>query len=295
MEDSAQILKFFRPAGVPTAILILVGTWFVSSVLTRLVDRLGRRFVGRRLLLQQVGTFARFLLYIGSVGACVPLIFALTGEMLLALGGTIAVTLGFAFKDLAASVLAGITILIEKPFQVGDRVTFGGVYGEISAIGLRSVRLVTLDDSLVTIPNSKFLTDIVTSGNAGELNMLIQMDFYIGLDQDVANAKRICADAITSSRYAYLQKPWAVLVSQVVHQQCYAAQIRAKVYVLDVQFEKALETDVSERVLAAFRREGIQPPALLHRTVKESTAVFGQGQLGPEIPESLLNPPLSSS
>jgi small-conductance mechanosensitive channel len=295
MEDSAQILQFFRPAGIPTALLIIAGAWFASTLLTNLVHRLGRRFVGRRLLLQQLGTFARFLLYIGSVGACVPLIFALTGEMLLALGGTIAVTLGFAFKDLAASVLAGITILVEKPFQVGDRVTFGGVYGEISTIGLRSVRMVTLDDNLITIPNSKFLTDIVASGNAGELNMLIQMDFFIGLDQDVATAKRICADAITSSRYAYLQKPWSVLVSGVVHQQCYAAQIRAKVYVLDVQFEKALETDVSERVLAAFRREGISPPAVLHRMVAESTAAHGQGQLGPEIPESLLRAPSGPS
>lgn len=275
MEDGAQILKFLRPGGIPTVLLILASTWFLSSMLRRLVERLGRRFVGRRLLLQQVGTLARFALYIGAAGACVPLIFTLSSEMVLALGGTIAVTLGFAFKDLAASVLAGITILMEKPFQVGDRVTFGGVYGEISVIGLRSVRLVTLDDNLVTIPNNKFLTDIVASGNAGELNMLVQMDFHVGLDQDIAAAKRICSEAITSSRFAYLQKPWTVLVSEVVHQQCYAARIRAKVYVLDVRFEKAIETDVSERVLAAFRREGIQPPALLHRVLPETGAPVG--------------------
>lgn len=270
MEDGAQILRFFKPSGIPTTILILAGTWFVSAMLRRLVERLGRRFVGRRLLLQQVGTLTRFLLYIGAIGACLPLIFALTDEMLIALGGTIAVTLGFAFKDLAASVLAGITILIEKPFQVGDRVSFAGVYGEIHSIGLRSVRLVTLDDNLVTIPNNKFLTDIVASGNAGELNMLVQMDFHVGLDQDIEAAKRICAEAITSSRYAYLEKPWSVRVSEVVHQQCYAARLRAKVYVLDVRFEKAIESDVTERVLRAFREHAIHPPALLHRTLPSS-------------------------
>lgn len=270
MEDGAQILEFFKPGGLPTAFLVLAGVWFASSMLRKAVERLGRRFEGRRLFLQQVSTLARFVLYIGGFAACLPLLFVLSAEMVLALGGTIAVTLGFAFKDLAASVLAGITILIDKPFQVGDRVTFGEVYGEIRTIGLRSVRLVTLDDNLVTIPNNKFLTDIVASGNAGELNMLIQMDFFVGLDQDIAAAKRICEEAVTSSRYAYLEKPWVVLVSQVVHEQCYAARLRAKVYVLDVRFERALDTDVTERVLAAFRREGILPPALLHRMLPDT-------------------------
>ena len=175
-------------------------------------------------------------------------------------------TLGFAFKDLAASVLAGITILLDKPFQVGDRVTFADFYGEITAIGLRSVSLVTLDDNLVTIPNNKFLTEAVSCGNAGALDMLVQNDFYIAYDQDVSSARRVVADAITTSRYTYLDKPWNVLVNQVVHHGYYAIRLRAKVYVLDIQYEKALETDVTVRVIEGFRELGIEPPSVLERS-----------------------------
>ena len=66
--------------------------------------------------------------------------------------GTLAVSIGFALKDLAASFIAGLTVMIDSPFQVGDRVTFEGNYGDIITIGLRSVRMRTLTDDIITIP-----------------------------------------------------------------------------------------------------------------------------------------------
>lgn len=269
-EDAANFLQFVRPTGLLPALMVLAGAWLVAGIIGRSVERAGVRFTQWRLLLQQIGTMARFAIYIGAIAAAVPLAFKLSDQALLALGGTIAVTAGFAFKDLASSILAGITILIDRPFQVGDRVAFGGYYGEITSIGLRSVRLVTLDDNLVTIPNNKFLTDTVACGNAGALDMLIQMDFFIGSGEDVARARQIVADALTTSRFAYLEKPWTVLVNSVVHQGYFAIRLRAKVYVLDLHYEKALETDVTLRVLDGLRQAGIAPPAMLHRAVGES-------------------------
>lgn len=267
MNDSLNIVQFVRVGGIPWALVLLAGTFFVAHLITRFAERLGDRFSERRLVLQQISTIARFVTsMLGILGAAL-LTFRLSEQMLLALGGTLAVAVGIAMKDLAASILAGLMILFDRPFQVGDRVTFGGFYGEVSRIGLRSVRLITLDDNLVTIPNNKFLTDIVSSGNAGALDMLVQMDFFMGADQDIAVARKVVRDALTASRYAYVQKPWAVLVSQVVHQGYFAVRLRAKVYVLDVKYEKALESDVTERVLDGFRQYGIAPPAVLHRGV----------------------------
>jgi len=129
------------------------------------------------------------------------------------------------------------------------------------------VRIATLDDNLVSIPNNRFLTEPVASSNAGALDMLVQIDFHIGMDQDVTRAKRIVRDALTSSRYAYSGKPWAIVISEVITESYFAVRLRAKAYVLDVQYEKAFETDVTERVLQAFREEQIAAPAVLHRHV----------------------------
>lgn len=265
-----DVTDLIRAGGVLSGLVVLFVTWFAVRTLTATLHRMGNRWTDRRLLLHQVSTAARFVMYLVGIVIAVALSVRLSREVIIALTGTAAVTIGFALKDIAASVIAGIIIIVDRPFQVGDRVTFGGVYGEISTIGLRSVRLVTLDDNVVTIPNNKFLTDVVSSGNWGALDMMIQMDFFIGLDQDVAVAKRLVGEALTSNRYAYTKKPWTVLVNQVVESNYLAIRLRAKAYVLDVQYEKAFETDVTERVLEAFAQHGILPPAVLHRTLADA-------------------------
>lgn len=272
MDDAAQVLKFVRPGGFATALLIFVVGWVLVQIVRRTGDHLGNHMVDRRLAISQVVTFLRFGIFIGTFAAVVPVLFALTDQMMIALGGTIAVTVGFALKDLAASIIAGITLLIDKPFQVGDRVSFDGFYGEIVGIGMRSVRLATLDDNLVTIPNNKFLNDCVSSGNAGELHMLVQQDFYIGIDQDLQTAKRIVEEALTSCPYAYLSKPWIVLVNEVIQDQYFALRLRAKVYVMDVRYEKILESDVTQRIVVAFADAGIQRPAILYRNAPIAAA-----------------------
>ena len=222
-------------------------------------------FSSNRLLVQQVSAFARFFVYVVGAVVAVQTMFSVSQEVLTVLGGTIIVTVGLVLKDQASSVMAAIVILVEKPFQVGDRVSFGSYYGTITNIGLRSVRLVTLDDNEITIPNSKFLTDAVASGNSGALTMLVQQDFYVGMGQDLPRAKAIVEECLTSSPYFYAMKPWTVLVNQVCLDMMVAVRLRAKAYVIELQYEKAFESDVSQRILEAFAREGILPPAVLHR------------------------------
>jgi hypothetical protein len=52
-----------------------------------------------------------------------------------------------------------------------------------------------------------------------------------------------------------------------------ALRLRLKLYVLDTQYEKAMETDVTLRVMDAFVNHGIRPPAILHRDLTNETAV----------------------
>jgi len=156
--------------------------------------------------------------------------------------------------------------MLDRPFQVGDRVSFGGQYGDITAIGLRSVKLLTLDDNTVTIPNNRFTTDITSCGNYGAPDMQVVIDFHIGMNQDVHRARELIREATVTSRYVYLPKPIIVNVSQVIIDSYIALRVKLKAYVLDTKYEKGFETDVTLRVLEAFSENGIQPPAVLHRS-----------------------------
>ena len=125
---------------------------------------------------------------------------------------------------------------------------------------MRSVRIVTLDDNLVSIPNNKFLTEAVASANAGELHMMVDIDLYIDMSADFDRAKAIVYEACITSRYVYLKQPVVILVSDEMTPQGFATRIRCKAYVIDTRYEKALVSDVMERVKAAFREEKIHYP-----------------------------------
>lgn len=267
---ASGIIKFLRPSGIIAALIAIVVAVLTLRGISSLTTRFTKRFTEHRLLTQQINTIVRFIIYMITIVLVVTSVITLEKEALLALSGAIAVTVGFALKDLASSVLAGITILFDRPFQVGDRVTVAGFYGEIKTIGLRSVRMVTLDDSLVTIPNNRFLTEITMSGNAGALDMQIVIDFLIAVDSDLTKAKQIVNEAVRTSRFVYLEKPATVLVNDVVEANYLATRLRAKAYVLDVHYEKQFETDVTERVKQAFRKEGIRPPSVVYRPAAES-------------------------
>lgn len=264
LPDGMSLFDLISLPGLPLAALVLVGTWAVARSLERVLAELGDRYRDRRLLLVQLSTLLSFVVWLAGIAASSALALRFTESVVLALTGTIAVTVGFAFKDLAASVLAGVIILIDQPFRVGDRVTFSGVYGEVTAIGLRSVRLVTLDDNVITIPNSKFLTDLVSSGNLGALDMLVQVDFFVSIEEDPEAVRALVSDCLTTVRYVTLRKPWTVLVNQVVEQGHLAWRLRTKAYVYDVQFEKAYETDLTLRVARSFREHQVRYPTFRH-------------------------------
>lgn len=261
MDSLYEILAPVRWNGLFTGTLLVLGAFlFATRIIDPVVEHVGERSTSLRLRAQQVGSGVRFFLYLTSFLILLDLSVELSTEFLLATGGVVAVSLGFGLKDLASSVVAGLLIFFDRPFQVGDRIKFRDIYGEVNSIGLRSVRIVTLDDSLVTIPNSLFLTEAVSSANAGAPYMMVEVDFHIAPDQDLAAAKSVVADAVLASRYTYQGKPWAVLSSQMVSAETVMLRLRAKVYVLDIEFEKALQSEVTERVMVGFRDKGIKAP-----------------------------------
>jgi MscS family membrane protein len=73
----------------------------------------------------------------------------------LASAGIIGIAVGFAAKDTLANFFAGIFIIADAPYKVGDWIVLdGGLRGKVTRIGVRSTRILTGDDIEITIPNS---------------------------------------------------------------------------------------------------------------------------------------------
>lgn len=277
-KDLSKLSGLIRWTGVAVSLVVIVGAGVLLRFLSSTVAKLSSRFAHMRLTFQKLESMIRFLLYFATGGVVLALSLQVNQTVLAVVGGTLAVAVGFALRDLVASVIAGVTIMLDRPFQVGDRVQYAGEYGDITAIGLRSVRMQTLDDNTVTIPNNKVLTDVTSSGNYGALDMQVQVEFWIGADQDFELAQRLATEGMLTSSYVYLDKPVVVLVKEVLKEDFVAINLRVKGYVLDTRYEKAFETDVVKRVLRAFREHGIQPPASLHRRIDAGSVPPPEGR-----------------
>ncbi len=269
--ELARIAEFIRWGGVAASVPIILGVLFAIRLMERASDRLSARFSNRRPTIQKIQTTIRFFLYLFVFVVSASLSIRLDKTTLTVVGGALAFAVGFALRDLVASFIAGITIMFDRPFQVGDRVSYGGEYGDIIKIGLRSVRMNTLDHNIITIPNNKVFTDVTSSGNYGALEMQVAMDFYIGTDQDAELAAELIREACLTSPYVFLAQPIPVLAKQVIFQSYVAFHLKARPYVFDCKYEKAFETDVHFRVLEAFRENGIGPPAVLHRQLSDAS------------------------
>ncbi|PKF63123.1 potassium transporter KefA [Psychromonas sp. psych-6C06] len=263
LQDFASLIRW---SGVFASLIIIACAWLLLRFIDSLVSNIGDQFVQRRMLLQKLQSFFQFFVYMSTAVSVFMLSFRVDERILALIGGTIAVSVGFALKDLTASFVAGLTIMIDRPFQVGDRVTFEGHYGDIVAIGLRSVRMNTLNDDIITIPNNKFLNEVVSSGNYGALDMQVVIPFHVGLDQDITLARELIQECASSSRYIHLPKPVVVLVQQTITDNYLAIKLTCKVYVVDTKYEKLFESDITLRVMSEFRKHNILPPAIAVKT-----------------------------
>ena len=261
-----ELTGLIRWGGVFASTLIIIGLIIFLRFFRGYIDQLSERFVSKRLVLHKFETIIQFFLYAIGTITVIALSIKLDDRILALIGGTLAVAFGFGLKDLAGSLIAGVMIMMDSPFQVGDRLQFGGHYGDVLSIGLRSVKLRTLSDDIVTIPNNKFLSEITSSGNFGEPDMPVSMDFFIANDQDVITARHIISEAAASSRYVFLPKPVVVLVKQTVIHNYVAIKLTLKAYVLDTQYEKLFETDVNLRVIQAFREADIRTASIEHHS-----------------------------
>ena len=241
------------------AVLVLVITFFLIKGVAFILEGLAERNAERRLLYKRLVPIIRVLLWGVSLYVVMRGIFDVDAQGLFAAAAAIGVAVGFAAQDLLKNIFGGLVILFDQSFQVGDKIQVGGTYGEVTSIGLRSTRIVTPDDNLVTVPNAQVADDQVSNANAGELNCQVGTDLYLPGDVDEGRAKDLAYQAAVSSPYVYLQKPIVVLVKDD-YDEGHLVYLKVKAYVMDTRYEALLASDVTERARRAFRAEGLLPP-----------------------------------
>jgi len=177
-------------------------------------------------------------------------------EPLLTGAGLIGVALGFGAQSLIRDFLAGVFILVEDQFGVGDWVDLGEVTGSVEAVTLRATRIRSVDGTVWHVPNGQ----IQRAGNMSQHWSRALLDIQIALDSDIERArdaiKRV-ADEIWHQDRAIIEEPevWGV-------QSLGPAGITIRLVAKTKPLEQWRITRVMrERIKTELDREGIDVPA----------------------------------
>jgi small-conductance mechanosensitive channel len=246
------------PATVLSAVVVLVVAYALARTLSVGLSAVADRVANHRFRVTVLIPLLKFAVYGTALYLVVTALFDLTTTQLVAFSGLLGAAIGLGLKDLLADLVGGLILVIEQPYQVGDKVDIDNHYGEITDIGLRSTTLVTPNDTAVVVPNFSVLNDAVANANTSDAEMLVVVEFYIDVDANTGRARDIVEDALASSPYVLVSQehPYTVRVAD----NQYYRTLTGKAYVNDLRNEQAFKSDVTERVLEAFAAEGIESP-----------------------------------
>lgn len=114
----------------------------------------------------------------------------------LASAGIIGIAVGFAAKDSLANFFAGLFILTDAPYQVGDWVVLGtGERGQVTHVGIRSTRLLTRDDVEITIPNAIIGNAKIVNESSGRWSKKrLRLPVSVAYGSDVDRIRRLLVE-----------------------------------------------------------------------------------------------------
>lgn len=186
---------YFQLPNVVAAILLLIAAWLFGKLLARIVRRIAIHR-NRPDLGALLGSLAKGLLYLLAILAAAAIVFPTVhpGDILAMLGiGSVAI--GFAFKDILQNLLAGLLLLIRRPYLRGDQIRVDDFEGTVEHVESRATAIRTYDGRRVIIPNSDIYTKPVTVNTAFDLRR-DEIDIGIGYGDEPSEARAAFLAAI---------------------------------------------------------------------------------------------------
>lgn len=187
-------------------------------------------------------------------------------------GGTI---IGFASMNTIGNAIAGIIVMVSKPFKIGDRILFNNQFADVVAIDLIYTRMKTLDDVLISVPNQQLLTSEID--NYGKRNV-VRRSCAITVGYELASEvveKALLEAAVVVEGVLKEPKPY-VWVTNMLN---FSVEYTLYVFVNQVKSIPKIDSNLRRSVLVVCRKHGIDlsTPNLI-QSVKGQSTVYTQDE-----------------
>jgi small conductance mechanosensitive channel len=189
--------------GFGISVITVLGSVFVLIIIARFIRSLssrGIRRLGHLSKLMQDFLLKTIFWLAFAIGLLIVLsFFGVNITPLFAVLGGASFILAFAMQETLGNLAAGLMIMINKPFDVGDLVDTNGILGEVEAVSIVSTTVRTLDNQVVILPNSAVWGSIITNVTVSPVRR-VDMVFGIGYGDDMEKAQKILERVVSEHK-----------------------------------------------------------------------------------------------
>lgn len=237
------------------ALLVLLAFFVLNRVLANVLRRVMGRTRADPAAQAIASRLTRYVvLGLGLVMAASQL--GINVGSLLAGVGILGLALGLAAQDSLANLVAGLTILWDRPFRIGDHVTVSGTFGKVQEIGLRTTRIRTVEQLDAILPNKEIINQQIVNHT---LNPMMRLDIPLGIayKEDTREARRVLLAAVAGHELL-LEKPEPEVV--VVALGDSSINLHLRVWLRDPYKERKATFEMVEIAKIALDEAGIEIP-----------------------------------
>ena len=198
--------------------------------------------------------------------------------------GIVGIAIGFAAQDTVQNLIAGVTILLDRPFVVGDNIELHDTFGTVEEITLRTTRLRTLDNEMAILPNANVITEkIINHSMLRALRLVIP--FGIAYKESPQAAREAVLATTEGDDRLHPDFPPAAVVTDLGDS---SVNMALRIHIKDPQLEVPVRLEYQERVFEALRAADIEIPfPHLQLFIDEAKAFRGSRLLAPPDPARL--------
>lgn len=180
----------------------------------------------------------------------------------LASAGVVGVAVGFASKDSLSNLFAGLFIIADSPYKIGDFLIIDEkTRGRVTQIGLRSTRIVTRDDVEIIVPNSVMAGARITNESGGPHEPeRIRCPLLVAYGTDMDKLRPLLVEVAMECPLLERDKPGLTPRVRIRALDDNGIRLELLGWVIRPELRGPAIDDLLDRVLKAFRREGIEIP-----------------------------------
>ncbi|MBW1707522.1 MAG: mechanosensitive ion channel family protein [Deltaproteobacteria bacterium] len=177
--------------------------------------------------------------------------------------GVAGIAIGFAAKDTLSNLIAGVLLIIDRPFEVGDRIEIwtapknSATWGDVIDIGLRATKIKTTDNIVIIIPNNEIMTRDIINYTTITKEIRVRIPIGIAYDADIKKAKALIIKVALELDWAMREPAPKVVVRNFGES---AVDLQARIWISEPRRRMDTISHVTDRVKEVFQEEGIEIP-----------------------------------